>query len=466
MIAAVGCFAVWVAATPRPTHAAAGLPRPDHVVIVIEENHSFQEIYNSSSAPFINSLVPEGALFTQSFAVEHPSEPNYLDLFSGSNQGVTDDSCPHSFSTANLGAQLIAAGLSFSGYSEDLPAVGSTVCTSGSYARKHNPWVNFNTAPNAIPSSANKPFAGYWPTTASGFDTLPTVSIVVPNQQNDMHDGTISQGDAWFWNNLSGYYQWAKTHNSLLILTFDEDDSSASNQIFTLFVGPMVAPGLYSTRINHFNVLRTIEDMYGLGYAGAAASAAPITSAWTTSVPGTSTLSAQAGDGQVSLTWTAAGGAQAYNLYRGTTSNGETQLAPGITGTSYVDTAVTNGTTYYYRVAGTNANGEGALSNEVNATPNPAPVPPAAPTNLTATGGSQRVTLNWLNHATTATGIAIERKQNPNQPFTQIATVVPASTTYVDTSARKKTTYYYRIRTMNGTLVSPYSNTASATTLP
>jgi cellulose 1,4-beta-cellobiosidase len=168
----------------------------------------------------------------------------------------------------------------------------------------------------------------------------------------------------------------------------------------------------------------------------------------------------------VSLTWTAAGGAQAYNLYRGTASNGETQLAPGIAGTSYVDTAVTNGTTYYYKIAGTNANGEGALSNEVNATPNAAPVPPAAPSNLTATGGSQRVTLNWVNHATTATGIAIERKQNPNQPFTQIATVAPASTTYVDTSAKKRTTYYYRIRTMNGTLVSPYSNTASATTLP
>jgi hypothetical protein len=130
------CLAAWFAATPRTIRAAAGLPRPDHVVIVIEENHSFQEIYNSSSAPFINSLVPEGALFTQSFAVEHPSEPNYLDFFSGANQGVTDDSCPHSFSTANLGAQLFAAALSFGGYSEDLPSVGSTVCTSGSYAAR------------------------------------------------------------------------------------------------------------------------------------------------------------------------------------------------------------------------------------------------------------------------------------------------------------------------------------------
>ena len=114
IVATVGSLAAWFAATPLPTKAAAGLPRPDHVVIVIEENHSFQEIYKSASAPFINSLVPEGALFTQSFAIEHPSEPNYLDLFSGSNQGVTDDSCPHSFSTSNLGAQYYAIARSCS----------------------------------------------------------------------------------------------------------------------------------------------------------------------------------------------------------------------------------------------------------------------------------------------------------------------------------------------------------------
>jgi hypothetical protein len=373
IVVAAACLAVVFAAAPRPTGASSGLPRPDHIVIVIEENHSFQEIYNSASAPFINSLVPEGALFTQSFAVEHPSEPNYLDLFSGSNQGVTDDSCPHSFSAPNLGAQLAAAGLSFGGYSEDLPAKGSTVCTSGYYARKHNPWVNFDSGSNAVAAGTNKPFAGYWPSTAAGFSAMPTVSIVVPNLIDDMHDGSISQGDAWFWNNLSAYYQWAQTHNSLLILTFDEDDSSATNQIFTLFLGPMVAPGLYANRINHFNVLRTIEDMYGLGYAGAAAAATPITVGWATSVPGPSTLSAQAGDGRVSLTWTAVGGAQSYNLYRGAFSNSETPLTSVSGGTSYVDTAVQNGTTYYYRITAVNANGEGSASNEASATPNAAP---------------------------------------------------------------------------------------------
>lgn len=369
VVVTAACAVALLAVTMRPTRASSSLPRPDHVVIVIEENHSFQEIYNSPSAPYINSLVPEGALFTQSYALEHPSQPNYLDLFSGSNQGVTDDGCPYSLSAPNLGAQLAAAGLTFGGYSEDLPSKGSTVCNSGYYVRKHNPWVDFNAGPNAIATGTNKPLAGYWPTTASGFAAMPTVSIVVPNLMNDMHDGSISQGDAWFWNNLSAYYQWARTHNSLLILTFDEDDTSATNQIFTLFLGPMVAPGIYSNRITHFNLLRTIEDMYGLGYAGAAASVSPITVGWSTSVPSPPTLSAQAGDGRVSLSWTTAGGAQSYNVYRGTASNSETQLTSVVGGTGYIDTLVANGTTYYYRITAVNANGQSAPSNEVNATP-------------------------------------------------------------------------------------------------
>jgi hypothetical protein len=462
-VIATALVALFSAAAPR-IHAASSLPRPDHVVILIEENHSFQEIYNSPSAPNINSVVPEGALFTQSFAVEHPSEPNYLDLFSGSNQGVTDDSCPHSFSSANLGAQLLAAGLSFGGFSEDLPSVGSTVCTSGNYARKHNPWVNFNTSPNAVPSSANMPFAGHWPTTDAGFAALPTVSIVVPNQLNDMHDGSISQADAWFWTNLGAYYQWARTHNSLLIITFDEDDSSASNQIFTLFAGANVAAGQYSARINHYNVLRTIEDMYGLPHAGAAANATPITVGWATSVPGSTTLSAQPGDGQVSLSWTAVGSALSYNVYRGTTSNGETQLITGVGSTSYVDSSVSNGTAYYYTVTAVNANGEGAASNEVSATPNAAPAAPAAPSNLVATAAPQRITLTWTNNATNATSIAIESRSNPNKPFSQIATVAPTATSFVNTGLRKRATYSYRIRAFNGTAASSYSNIASATT--
>jgi acid phosphatase len=232
-----------------PTHAAA-LPRPAHVVIVMEENHSSSDIIGSSSAPYINSLANQGALFTQSFAVTHPSQPNYLALFSGSTQGITDDSCPPTFTTGNLASELLAAGLTFTGYSEDLPRAGSTVCTSGAYARKHSPWVNFSN----VPSSDNQPFSGFL--SSSNYKALPTVSLVIPNLNNDMHDGTVQQGDTWLKHNINAYAQWAKQNNSLLIITWDEDDGSQSNQIPTILVGQSVKAGTYSETINHYNVLR------------------------------------------------------------------------------------------------------------------------------------------------------------------------------------------------------------------
>ena len=103
---------------------------------------------------------------------------------------------------------------------------------------------------------------------------------MIPNLCNDMHDCSVATGDAWLKRNLDGYAQWAKTHNSLFILTWDEDDFGASNQIVTVFAGPKVRPGDVSQNINHYNVLRTIEDMYGTAHAGNAASASDITGVW------------------------------------------------------------------------------------------------------------------------------------------------------------------------------------------
>ena len=260
---------------PDPTTAATTLPRPSHVVIVIEENHSYADIIGSADAPYINSLANKGALFTRSFAITHPSEPNYLALFSGSTQGILDDSCPHTFTGANLASELIAAGFTFAGYSESLPAAGYTGCTSaGVYARKHNPWVNFAT----VPSSANLPFSSF--PGSSNYNSLPTVSFVVPNLTNDMHDGTIQQGDTWLKNNLDSYVQWAETHNSLLIVTWDEDDGSLNNQVPTLFVGQMAKAGQYSETINHYTLLRTLEDMYGLTALGESVKASGISDCW------------------------------------------------------------------------------------------------------------------------------------------------------------------------------------------
>jgi len=255
-----------------------GVPRPDHVVIAIEENKAFEAIIGSASAPYINSLAEQGALFISSFALTHPSQPNYLGLFSGSSHGIGDDSCPHSLSGANLGSELFDAGLTFAGYSESMPHDGYNGCESGNYARKHSPWVNFAN----VPSSANLTFASF----PTNFDQLPTVAIVVPNLNNDMHDGPavaskISRGDAWLRDHLDPYVQWAKTNNSLFLLTWDEDSQGMGNHIVTLMVGQMVRPGRYCEHIDHYNVLRTLLEMYGLAAIARSTNADPITSSWT-----------------------------------------------------------------------------------------------------------------------------------------------------------------------------------------
>jgi acid phosphatase len=252
----------------------AAVPRPDHVVVVIEENRAFSNIIGYSGAPYINSLASEGALLTSYYAITHPSQPNYLALFSGSTQGVDDDSVPHTFTAPSLGGELISAGFDFAGYSEDLPAVGFSGISSGRYRRRHAPWTNFTD----VPATDNVPF-GHFPV---DLHDLPDVSFVIPNQDHNMHDGSRAAGDAWLRDHLDPYVQWAKRHNSLFILTWDEDDTDEpGNHIVTLLVGPMVRPGRYDTRLDHYNLLRAIEDMYALPRLGNSAAAAPI-DVWST----------------------------------------------------------------------------------------------------------------------------------------------------------------------------------------
>ena len=270
-----------------PALQASSLFTYDHIVVVMEENKGYSQIIGNASAPYINALAAGGALFTNSFGITHPSQPNYLEFFSGSNQGVTTNTTPSgTFSTANLGSQLLAAGYTFNGYSESLPSSsfnGDNAGGADGYWRKHNPWINFSN----VPQASNHPFTDF----PSDFSTLATVSIVVPNQGNDMHNGTPATGDSWLAGNLGAYATWALSNNSLLIVTFDEDDGSEGNRIVTIFYGAGIVPGTYSQLITHHNVLRTIEDLYGLPYAGGAASASPITSVFAeTPEPGSALL--------------------------------------------------------------------------------------------------------------------------------------------------------------------------------
>ncbi len=280
--------------------SAQTVPTPDHVVILLLENYGYADIIGNTNSPYINSLVsdPNAALFTQSFALSHPSQPNYIMFYSGNNQGVTTDNTPTGtpYTTCNLGANLISHGKTFTAFSEGLPSVGSLTSTSGSYARKHCPWTNWQgSGTNQVPTTVSQKFSSF--PTSTTYSALPQVSFVIPNLDDDMHNPTvftapttysvtaITNGDAWVNANLNSYVQWAKTHNSLLILTFDEDDGSAgvgTNQITTIFIGQMVQGGSYPEHIDHYSVLRTIEDMYGLTYCGASSSSTSITDCWKT----------------------------------------------------------------------------------------------------------------------------------------------------------------------------------------
>jgi acid phosphatase len=247
---------------------------PVHTLVVMLENHNYTQVIGRRSAPYLNELARGGALFTDSRAITHPSQPNYLALFSGSTQGVSGDDCPQHFTGSNLASELLAAGYTFTGYAEGLPGAGSDTCNVGtSYARRHVPWTNFSN----VPPSLSKPFTAF---PAGNFAALPTVSFVIPDLCHDMHDCSTGTGNAWVQAHIGPYANWAMTHHSLLIVDFDENDDAPGNQIPTIFYGQTVRPGRYGEPITHYSVLRTIENLYHLRPLGHAAHATPITNVW------------------------------------------------------------------------------------------------------------------------------------------------------------------------------------------
>jgi phosphatidylinositol-3-phosphatase len=254
--------------TPSPT-STGGMPSPDHIVIVVFENHDRSAIVNSSSAPWLNAARLGGADLTASAAITHPSLPNYLALFSGSTQGVTDDGCNYSFTTPNLANQLISNGRTWGSIAEGVP-LGNTSCTVGGNAKKHEPWLYWP----SVPLSTELPMTAL----DGNFDTLPNVVQVTPNLCNDMHDCSIGTGDAWAAAHLQAYLTWATTHNSMLIVTFDE--GSSTQNIFTFVAGAHVRQGSYGESCNHYRVLRTVEALEGLGGIAFAGLTTPITDIW------------------------------------------------------------------------------------------------------------------------------------------------------------------------------------------
>ncbi|MBB5158704.1 alkaline phosphatase family protein [Saccharopolyspora phatthalungensis] len=243
--------------------------------MVMMENKGYDDVLRNSStrpqdqAPYIKSLVSQGVSFTNSYGVTHPSLPNYYALLSASDIVKTSDwPAPESVDTDNLPNQLTTHGYSFADYADQ---------------GRPTQWLRYKNIPGT-PDNLNpmdKRLADF-PSTPAGFDKLPTVSFVVGNGDQSMHDGTIAQGDAWVKAKFDSYITWAKTHNSLFVLTWDEDDFTPVNRIPTIVVGPMARAGEDDQKINHYNVLRTILDMYGLQHINHTADAdvSTITGPW------------------------------------------------------------------------------------------------------------------------------------------------------------------------------------------
>jgi fibronectin type 3 domain-containing protein len=166
------------------------------------------------------------------------------------------------------------------------------------------------------------------------------------------------------------------------------------------------------------------------------------------------------GNHEVSLAWTTSAGAASYNVKRATTNGGPYTTVASPAGTSYTDTAVTNGTAYYYVVTAVSAAGQSGNSNQATATPMAAPTAPVPPLNLTATGGNQQVSLAWTA-STGATSYNVKRAATNGGPYTTVAS--PAGTSYTDTTVTNGTTYYYVVTAVNTSGESANSNQASAT---
>ncbi len=243
---------------------------PSHIVVVTLENEYYSDIVgNTAEAPFLNQLISEGMLFTNYFGMTHPSQPNYLALFSGSTQGVTGNVVPSEFpaSVPTLASALANKGYTFGGYAE-----------TGADPQR-TPWLDFaNSAADAANFSA-------FPQTAAGFANLPTVSFVTPNDADNMTPisdtgGGIAAGDAWVQANLGAYAAWAENpaNNSLLIITFDENNTNPAvtypDQIVTIVVGAGVPAGVTNgSEADTYSLLSTIESLYGLTPVGVSAGA-------------------------------------------------------------------------------------------------------------------------------------------------------------------------------------------------
>jgi hypothetical protein len=269
--------------TASPTGSpSVNLPNFSHVYVIVLENTEFSGIVGSSSAPYINSLIAQYGLSTNSYAVAHPSEPNYIAMTSGGTQGITDDGV-YNLAVNNVFDQVDASGRTWAAYQQGYPGgcyTGSSALPlidgagkAGGYVRKHNPAISYTSISSNPARCANITSLASFNPAAANFE------FITPNLVNDMHDGTVADGDNFLKAFLPQITGSAAFANSVVFITFDEGTSNINGggQIATIAITPNMTPGYKATgAYTHYSLLRTIEQAWGLPYLGNAASAAPM----------------------------------------------------------------------------------------------------------------------------------------------------------------------------------------------
>jgi len=258
-----------------PTTGPVGAASSDaKVAVIVMENKESGAVAGNPQAPYFNKLAAEYAVAPNWYGIAHPSLPNYLALISGSTFGVRSDCTTCIQNGASLPDQLDRRGITWKGYFEGMPSRCYTLASAGRYAKKHNPFAYFSSIVNNPARCARMvPFTELADDEARG--ELPRFSFISPDLCNDTHDCGVNIGDAFLSQHVPGLLDALGPHG-LLVITYDEGSSNAGccrlaagGRIVTVFAGGLAKRGArVEQKLNHYSLLRTIEDLFGLDHLG------------------------------------------------------------------------------------------------------------------------------------------------------------------------------------------------------
>jgi hypothetical protein len=248
------------------------------VMIVILENQDYED---AVAQPFMSRLAREGASLTRFFAETHPSLPNYIALTSGSLHGFNSNSM-QIIDVSHIGDLLEAKGMTWKVYAEGFPGDCFTGARNGNYVRRHVPFLSYrNVVSNPARCSKIVEATQLLKDVKAG--NLPDYALYIPDLQNSGHDSGLKYADRWLDQTFGPLIKNPRfMKNMLLIVTFDEGTRSGDNHIYTVLYGDHVKAGSVSNIMyNHYSLLRTIEDAFGLGTLGRNdADAVPVSNVW------------------------------------------------------------------------------------------------------------------------------------------------------------------------------------------